>query len=68
MNQKKSYNAKFEFFTKPLGPGHYEPSIELTKKVRQGPSWGSAPRYKSNVTSPPGPGEYHYFNDTIGLR
>lgn len=22
-NQKKPYNAKYEFFTKPLGPGHY---------------------------------------------
>ena len=30
-NQKKTYNAQYEFFTKPLGPGHYEPSVEITK-------------------------------------
>ena len=41
-NMKKSYNQKFEFFTKPLGPGHYEPTLELTKPKSQGPGWGAA--------------------------
>ena len=30
-NQKKTYNKQFEFFTKALGPGHYDPKLELTK-------------------------------------
>ena len=41
LNQKKPYNAKFEFFTKPLGPGHYDPSLAITKRVKQGTSWGA---------------------------
>ena len=38
-NQKKPYNAKFEFFTKNLGPGHYEPSVEVTKPKTKGTTW-----------------------------
>ena len=41
VNQRKSYNAKFQFFTKPLGPGHYDPTCELTKKKYQGAGWGA---------------------------
>lgn len=26
-----TYNQKFQFFTKPLGPGHYDPKIEITR-------------------------------------
>ena len=33
-NQQKSYNARYEFFTKPLGPGHYEPLNHATKPNR----------------------------------
>ena len=33
-NQQKSYNAKYEFFTKPLGPGHYKPLDTITKPDR----------------------------------
>lgn len=40
-NQKKSYNQQFEFFTKPLGPGHYEPSVQLTKPKSQAPNLGA---------------------------
>ena len=31
-NQRKPYNKAHEFFTKPLGPGSYDASVELTKK------------------------------------
>ena len=30
-NQQKSYNKRFEFFTKPLGPGHYHPTQTQTR-------------------------------------
>ena len=41
VNQRKPYNAKFKFFTKPLGPGHYDPTCELTKPKHQGAGWGA---------------------------
>lgn len=40
-NQKKFYNQQFQFFTKTLGPGHYEPSLELTKPKSQGTGWAA---------------------------
>mmetsp|Transcript_23407 Transcript_23407/g.31363 ORF Transcript_23407/g.31363 Transcript_23407/m.31363 type:complete len:126 (-) Transcript_23407:996-1373(-) len=64
LNQRKAYNAKFEFFTKPLGPGHYDPASDLTKPKKQGAGWGAAraqaraepvPR---NLAAQPGPGQY----------
>ena len=64
MNQRKSYNAKFQFFTKPLGPGHYDPTTELTKPKHQGAGWGaerSPPREEPaprNLVGHPGPGQY----------
>ena len=65
-NQKKPYNAKFEFFTKGLGPGHYEPKMDLTKKRNQGTSWCASRSIRQNSedakiqkdTANPGPTEY----------
>lgn len=37
--EKKTFNQKNEFFTKPLGPGHYEPKVDLTKPRKQGTQW-----------------------------
>ena len=59
---KKPYNRAFEFFTKPLGPGHYEPTQELTKPKSQGPGWGAAKEKQRGEQTPtatksfPGPG------------
>lgn len=63
-NQRKHYNAKFEFFTKPLGPGHYDPTNELTKPKKHGPGWGNAKAEQRAESVPkslaahPGPGQY----------
>lgn len=65
-NQKKPYNAKYQFFTKPLGPGHYQPSVEPTKPKSKSNTWGASkvargdavPGYKAALN--PGPGEYTY--------
>ena len=64
-NQKKFYNAQHEFFTKSLGPGHYEPSVELTKPKRNGTGWGSTRVKREKLgevrnVNHPGPGEYAY--------
>ena len=79
MNQT-SYSTRYAFFTKPLGPGHYDPSVELTKPKSHGKSWGTSPRNKSQearqqpitkggaLVTTPGPGEYHFHNDTIQMK
>ena len=66
-NQKKPYNAKFEFFTKNLGPGHYEPSVEITKPKSKGTAWCAGQATKDRMEdSPgrnannPGPGDYNF--------
>lgn len=34
-----TYNQKFQFFTQPLGPGHYDPKIEITRPHNKGSKW-----------------------------
>ena len=68
-NQLKSYNAKFEFFTKPLGPGHYEPKIDITKPKKHGSQWcaSKSVRNTQNAKSVPGPGDYNSQHNTIQM-
>ena len=64
VNQRKKYNADHEFFTKPLGPGHYDPANDLTKPKKHGPSWGAtktdqrADAVPKGLAMQPGPGQY----------
>ena len=51
-NQKKPYNAKFEFFTKPLGPGHYQPNLESTKPKAKVNAWGSSKVRREGAIGP----------------
>ena len=76
-NQKKSYNKQHQFFTKPLGPGHYEPTLDLTKPKNTSVGWAANkgkregipnPALKPGQQGPPGPGEYNYKNNTIDHR
>ena len=74
-NQKKSYNMQHQFFTKTLGPGHYEPSLDLIKPKSAGVGWASIKGKREGVPiaikpgqGPPGPGEYNFQNDTIHMK
>ena len=74
-NQNKSYNKQHEFFTKSLGPGHYEPTNELTKPKTPGAGFGAYKGKRNGLDTkqqagqnPPGPGEYTYQNDTIQMK
>ena len=68
-NQEKSYNKKYEFFTKPLGPGHYDADMRLTKPGSTGSNWAAQKETRSKSIGPtssvPGPGEYNVINESI---
>lgn len=40
-NIRKPYNAMHSFFTKKLGPGHYDPMCSVTKPQQQASGWSS---------------------------
>ena len=68
-NQEKSYNKKYEFFTKPLGPGHYDAKVKLTKPQSSGSNWHAMKEQRSKSIGPahnanvPGPGDYEVKNE-----
>lgn len=73
--QYLTYNEKYEFFTKPLGPGHYNPKIEITKPKPQqkGNIWCKSKVNRSEsptlkTKSVPGPGEYNQYQNSIEIR
>ena len=74
MNQRKAYNAKFGFFTKPLGPGHYDPTNDLTKPKKHGPGWAAtrseqrADSVPRSLAAQPGPGQYSNQIETIQMK
>ena len=56
-NQKRSYNLQHNFFTKPLGPGHYEPSLDLTKPKSAGVGWAANKGKREGVQGTLKPGQ-----------